>query len=145
MRPVWVRRDGLAGDAVQAIDLNDGPAARGGVTASAQFMVFGTLAARLVFGRDPDPETDALAFRLFLFCAFTHHHFRSPFALQNSIVCPARGGKQARKYAFLRAFTAFYVSIESFPDIAPLLFKRIGNGGGDGPVFAARVFAPPVW
>jgi serine/threonine protein kinase len=55
-----VRHDRLSGDAFKVVNGLEFPALSRGIEASASLVMLRTLALRLVFSRDPDPERDAL-------------------------------------------------------------------------------------
>jgi hypothetical protein len=58
-----VLHDGFAGDAFEAVDLADLPAAGLRVAFAPHFMVLRALALSLVFGRDPNPDADRFSLR----------------------------------------------------------------------------------
>lgn len=56
-----VAKNGLPRDGLHVVDLADAPAFGLGVVPGALLVVLGAVAPGLVFGRDPDPDTDGFA------------------------------------------------------------------------------------
>lgn len=52
--------DGLPGNCVEAINLDNVPALGFGIQTGAALVMLGTLPLHLVFGGDPNPDADAL-------------------------------------------------------------------------------------